>query len=170
MWKFIIFLAVFYLIEIFNKNRGQTSSSGSSWLSGPLLSTMTPTTRTTKVYSANIVSNLHAPAQPVFSANLAHLGNIEEKRFNELEFRLNQLEDLEVQKNIMGAFGSVRTTGATTTTMTVPTTKRSLTLCEKRSIAENKLCKSKACFRSVSNICKNWTMTIRHQKFAQFIA
>ena len=100
-----------------------------------------------KIYSGNVIAGLHNPAQPAFSGNLAKLGNIESKRFDELEFRLKQLEEFEQQNIIQSAFGHVRTSVATTTTMPVTTTKRSLTLCEKRSIAEQRRCKTTACFR-----------------------
>ena len=63
----------------------------------------------------------------------------QDTKFDELQYRLDMLENMQLNKNINSAFGSVRTTQPTTLAPT--TTKRPLTKCEKRSISENNRCK-----------------------------
>ena len=122
-----------------------------SWLDTPLFGgepTEAPKASTTADPYAGLSSNLikgrTSPNQINFSGNLAGVSGISssaQKTLGEIAMRLRMLEENTQTDIIMNAFGEVRTTRSTTTTTTVATTKRTLTMCEKRSIAERRMCK-----------------------------
>ena len=107
---------------------------------------------TTRKYSSNILHGISAePTKAPLSGNLAALGQVyqqndaQKKAYDALQSRISELTRM-VQSNVINnAFGQVKTTMETTTTQA--TTRRGLTACEKRKIAEEHKCKETTCFR-----------------------
>lgn len=122
-----------------------------SWLDTPLFGgepTEAPKVSTTvdpyAGLSSNLIKGIGSPQKINFSGNLAGVSGISssaQKTLDEIAMRLRMLEENTQTDIINNAFGEIRTTRSTTTTTTVATTKRTLTMCEKRSIAEKRMCK-----------------------------
>ena len=98
------------------------------------------------------------PTQATFSGNLGKFEEVYNARNNakveeDLEMkrimeRIGFLESKYTADNIQNAFGQIRTTMETTAPPpTTQSTRRSLSQCEKRQIAEKHRCKEDTCFR-----------------------